>query len=285
MKNIFPVAALVLGFTASAAGAQAPVEQRVPVYEGSAVSGPRVVSSAPAGGSVAAPMAAPVAADVQARLDALDEEMRQLRGQIEQQGYTIDQLRRQLDTARAVAPAAVPTPLAPSAPVVNSGAVTGSAPLGAPQPLGGTTGTAAAPATPAVNGATLPGSAATDSYSQAFALLQQGNYAAAEQGFQGFLQAKPSDPLAGNAQYWLAETFYVRKDYARAAQEFLKGYQGYPSGSKAPDSLLKLALSLSSLGQKDQACRTLTQLNSAYPALSRTLSDRAVQERQRLACS
>lgn len=279
MKRIVPVFAIVLGLSASAADAQAPVEQRIPVYEGASSSGrtPQVLPPGGPGGGSSGVAVSPVA-DAQARLDALEEEMRQLRGQVEQQGYTIDQLRRQLEQSRAAAP--VPQAMAQPAPVAGGAAVTGAAPLAAPQPLTGNSTSPAAPST----AATLPGSAATDSYSQSFALLQQGNYPAAEQGFQSFLQAKPTDPLAGNAQYWLAETFYVRKDYARAAQEFLKGYQTYPTGSKAPDSLLKLALSLSSLGQKDQACRTLTQLHSDYPSLSRTLGDRATQERQRLAC-
>lgn len=283
MKRIVPVFAIVLGLSASAADAQAPVEQRIPVYEGASSSGrtPQVLPPGGPGGGSSGVAVSPVA-DAQARLDALEEEMRQLRGQVEQQGYTIDQLRRQLEQSRAAAPVpqAQPQAMAQPAPVAGGAAVTGAAPLAAPQPLTGNSTSPAAPST----AATLPGSAATDSYSQSFALLQQGNYPAAEQGFQSFLQAKPTDPLAGNAQYWLAETFYVRKDYARAAQEFLKGYQTYPTGSKAPDSLLKLALSLSSLGQKDQACRTLTQLHSDYPSLSRTLGDRATQERQRLAC-
>ena len=281
MKRIVPVFAIVLGLSASAADAQAPVEQRIPVYEGASSSGRTPQVLPPGGGSGG--VAVSPAADAQARLDALEEEMRQLRGQVEQQGYTIDQLRRQLEQSRAAAPVpqAQPQAIAQPAPAMTGGtAVTGSSSLGAPQPLAGNSASPAAPST----AATLPGNAATDSYSQSFALLQQGNYPAAEQGFQSFLQAKPTDPLAGNAQYWLAETFYVRKDYARAAQEFLKGYQTYPTGSKAPDSLLKLALSLSSLGQKDQACRTLIQLNTEYPSLSRTLGDRATQERQRLAC-
>ena len=287
MKHLSPVVAIVLGLSAVAAVAQAPVEQRIPVYEGAPSGGGRV-AAAPlgGGGSIASAPVSPVA-DAQARLDALEEEMRQLRGQVEQQGYTIDQLRRQLEQSRTAAPAAQMQPqMQPMAqqpaPAATNGVASGAASVGAPQPLTGSS-SAATPPAPAAGGS-LPGSATTDSYSQAFALLQQGNYTAAEQGFAAFLQARPSDPLAGNAQYWLAETFYVRKDYARAAQEFLKGYQAYPAGSKAPDSLLKLALSLSSLGQKEQSCRTLTQLNTDYPSLSRTLADRATQERQRLAC-
>jgi tol-pal system protein YbgF len=283
MKHLVPAFALLL-LSATAAMAQAPVEQRAPVYGNGYGKGDYGVKGPSASGSSSSPVAlSPTAtADGQTRLDALEEELRQLRGQLEQQGYTIEQLRRDLEQARSTPPAPQPAT-----------SMTGQTGGGAPQPLvSGSSAGATSPAsatspqtTAASPGGTLPGSAATDSYSAAFGLLQQGNYAAAEQAFQGFLQAKPKDPLAGNAQYWLAETFYVRQDFTRAAQEFLKGYQGYPSSSKAPDSLLKLALSLSALKQTEQACRTLDQLVREYPALSRTLSDRAAQEQQKLACS
>ena len=64
----------------------------------------------------------------------------------------------------------------------------------------------------------------------------------------------PNDPLAGNAQYWIGETYYVRGQYKNAADAFLKGYKKYKSSEKAPDTLLRLGMALAELGQKDAAC-------------------------------
>ena len=71
-------------------------------------------------------------------------------------------------------------------------------------------------------------------------------------------------PLAGNAQYWLGETYYVRKDYENAATAFALGYQKYPKSAKAADDLLKLGMSLGNLGKKPDAC---TRLRAARPRL------------------
>ena len=48
--------------------------------------------------------------------------------------------------------------------------------------------------------------------------------------------------LAGNAQYWYAETFRIRQLYTDAASAYLEGYQKYPKGEKAPINLLKLGV-------------------------------------------
>ena len=50
-------------------------------------------------------------------------------------------------------------------------------------------------------------------YEQAYGYLLQKDYGAAESGFEDFLKRHPNHQLAGNAQYWLGETFYVRGQY------------------------------------------------------------------------
>lgn len=63
-------------------------------------------------------------------------------------------------------------------------------------------------------------------------LLKQGNYEEAGQAFQEFLQLYPQQELAGNAAYWLGESYYARKDYQRSAQIFAR-IKNYPGSSKA----------------------------------------------------
>ncbi len=95
----------------------------------------------------------------------------------------------------------------------------------------------------------------------------------------------PKDPLAGNAKYWLGETFYVRQDYQQAAVTFAEAYQEYPNSGKAPDNLLKLGMSLSALGSSSDACGTFAELLKRYPKAAATILRRAKQEQRRLACS
>ncbi|MBX6324144.1 MAG: tol-pal system protein YbgF, partial [Rhodospirillaceae bacterium] len=122
-------------------------------------------------------------------------------------------------------------------------------------------------------------------YQAAFGLLRAAKYAEAEAAFKRFLQRYPDGPLAGNAQYWIGETYYVRGDYQQAAVAFAEGYQRYPNSSKAADNLLKLGMSLNELGRKQDACAAFDQLQAQFPNLPPALSQKVQHERQRSQCS
>lgn len=123
-----------------------------------------------------------------------------------------------------------------------------------------------------------------DAYNNAFSLLSQREYVEAERELKAFLEAYPNDPLAGNATYWLGETYYVRNDFRQAAVTFLQGYQKDPKASKAPDNLLKLAKSLGNIGDKKEACTTLDRLKKEFPNASATIKQSAAAERKRSGC-
>ncbi len=130
----------------------------------------------------------------------------------------------------------------------------------------------------------LPSGTIQSQYDFAFSLLKQGNYEEAGQAFQEFLELYPQQELAGNAAYWLGESYYARKDYQRSAQIFAEGFKNYPGSSKAPDNLLKLALSFSNLGSTVEACSTLKVLGQRFPQATPTILERMRSERQRLNC-
>ncbi len=132
---------------------------------------------------------------------------------------------------------------------------------------------------------TLPPGSAQDRYDFSYKLLLKGDYSGAEQAFNEWLGAYPDDKLAGNAQYWLAESSYARKDYEKAAANFLKGYQKYPKSPKAPDSLVKLGMSLTNMNQKQQACAVFRQLNADFPNPPPSVRQLAAAERARAGCS
>jgi tol-pal system protein YbgF len=105
----------------------------------------------------------------------------------------------------------------------------------------------------------------------------------AEAGFRSFVEKYPDHNLAGSAQYWLGETYYAQGNYREAAQNFLKGYRQYPKSRRAPDSLLKLGISLARLGQKEQACASYSAVSAEYPKAVEA-KKRAQAESKRAGC-
>jgi len=130
----------------------------------------------------------------------------------------------------------------------------------------------------------LPSGSATAQYNHAFGLLKQANYPAAEAAFKAFIEQHPKDPMAGNAQYWLGETYYTRARYLDAASAFAEGYKRYPKSAKAPDDLLKLGMSLARANQKKNACLALTQLDHDFPNPGAAIKTHAAAEKKRLGC-
>jgi len=95
--------------------------------------------------------------------------------------------------------------------------------------------------------------------------LLRRQFSDAESGFSSFVSKYPDHSLAGSAQYWLGETYYAQGDFRQAAQNFLQGYKGYPKSRRAPDSLLKLGISLNKLGQTQQACAAFGAIGGEFP--------------------
>ncbi len=231
------------------------------------------------------------------RVEALENQVRSLSSQVQQLS---DQLRGQGGAARRsdVTPPAGTTQNAAAPSSFGSTTVTPGTASGGGDAIGGLiSGNGGAPSTGAlgatpspVQTAALPppvDGAAGDPkqlYETAYGYLLQRDYGAAEVAFDDFLKKYPSDSLSGNAQYWLGESHFVRGQYKAAAGAFLKGYQSYAAGAKAPDSLLKLAMSLDRLGQKDAACSSFSELNVKFPNAPQSVKARAQSERQRVGC-
>ena len=130
----------------------------------------------------------------------------------------------------------------------------------------------------------LPAGSASEQYNVAYGLLKQADYPAAEDALKTFIARHPDDPLAGSAQYWLGETYYVRGRYPEAASAFAEGYKRYPKGAKAADDLLKLGMSLARANQKQNAGVALAQLDRDFPSPGNAIKDRSIAEKKRLGC-
>ncbi len=275
----------------------------------------------PSAGQGGGDLAPTQAARIDLRLSQFESALQSLTGQIEDVGFAIDRINARLDRLESDMDARLRQTgqqgLAASPGLVGQGA-TGLAtagqqpssqpaqvaPPGDAQP--GVIGSirqsdleafqsaqpqGVAPAQGATQAATLPpqgyqlpGATARDKYNHAFSLLRQANYGEAELALRAFLAEHADDPLAGNAKYWLGETYYVRGDYQQAAITFAEAYQAYPDNVKAPDNLLKLAMALGSMGETNDSCGTLAELLRRYPNASAAVVQKARQQRQRLAC-
>jgi tol-pal system protein YbgF len=102
-------------------------------------------------------------------------------------------------------------------------------------------------------------------YGRAFDALKAANYPEAIAGMSGFVAQFPTHPLADNAQYWLGQTYYVTRDYAKAIEAFASVGSRSPDSSKAPDALLKKGLSELSLGRNDAARASFNEVLRRYP--------------------
>lgn len=133
-------------------------------------------------------------------------------------------------------------------------------------------------------GSIAPAAKPTGSYDEAYGKIQQKRYAEAETAFKAFLQSHPKDGKVPDATYWLGESYLRRNMNPEAAEQFLKIYQSYSKTKVAPDGLYKLALSLKGMNQKAQACATLAEVGRRYPSLDRQLKTNVEQETKRLSC-
>ena len=120
-------------------------------------------------------------------------------------------------------------------------------------------------------------------YEKHYETLLRRQFGDAEAGFRDFLTKYPDHSLAGSAQYQLGETFYAQGNYQEAARNFLQGYKNYPKSRRAPDSLLKLGLSLRKLDQRDQACAALGSVATEFPRAVEA-KKRAQAELKRAGC-
>lgn len=194
------------------------------------------------------------------RLEQLEREMRQLRGELEEMAHQTEGVKRRqrelyLDLDRRLRELELGAAPAPSAPAAQAPA----SPQGDAPP-------ASAPGEPAEPTVSpIPPAAERQAYDQAFDLLKQGRYDRAAEAFGKFLEEHPDSGYADNAQYWLGEAHYVSRRYDAAAREFQKVLDEHGSSTKVPDALLKLGFTQYELQNWQRARELLEQVVREYP--------------------
>jgi len=211
--------------------------------------------------------------DMLQRLDALQQEVQQLRGMVEEQGHTMDGLTQRqrelyLDIDRRIRQVEV---------AVQASAGAGASPGGGATTAGTVAGAAAGTAAgTAAGAATAAGSAAAATvasdplaeqaaYQQAFNVLKEGHYEESVTALGDFLKRYPNSEYASNAQYWIGEANYVMRRFPDAIKEFNKVIDKFPDSSKTPDAMLKLGYTYYEVEDWAHASEVLNKLVKRFP--------------------
>ena len=190
--------------------------------------------------------------DLYLRLEALQKEVQQLRGDVEQHGFAVNGIKQrqrdlyldidrrlsQLENARTTPSTNTPQSTKPVTPTTARGPVS------------------AASASPA---------AEETAYREAFVLLKEGRYQPAKKRFSDFVAKYPSSGYADNAQYWIGEVNYVTRAFAQAIVEFNKVLSNYPNSQKQADALLKMGYCYYELKDFTKARESLQAVTSRFP--------------------
>jgi len=224
------------------------------------------------------------AASLEVRLSAIEEELRNLRGKVEENENQVHKLSEALDKfqhdtefrfgelAKAAPPAVAAPPKPEEKPVAPNGQTTAG------------DGTLRPPEGDNADQGKTDFATPREHYNYAFRLLNQTQYVQAAAAFDAFIKKYPKDPLVGNAYYWEGDTYYVRRDYVNAADDFRQGFEAAPEGPKAADNLFKLALSLDALNRDKEACVVLQQVMAKFKKSAGTIAQKADQEQKRIGC-
>ncbi|MEI9914542.1 MAG: tol-pal system protein YbgF [Methylovirgula sp.] len=121
-------------------------------------------------------------------------------------------------------------------------------------------------------------------FDAALGYFKQKDYDNAEHGFQSFLDKNPKSRLTVEATYLLGESYFARGHAREAAEQFLKISTTYSASSRAPEAMLRLGESLRTLGAKEQACATFSEVPRKYPNASAAVKAGAEREAKRSQC-
>ncbi len=158
-------------------------------------------------------------------------------------GDRVSQVMEQLDALRVAGNVA--------APVAAGTGLTGTEGEGVVDPATGEVGT--------------PVPAPRELYSQAYADFARGNYDLAIQGFTEYMTHYPETDFTDNAQYWIGECLYGKKQYAEAIEAWNTLFRHYPSSDKLPDGRVKKGMALERLGRRSQALVEYRYVVDRYP--------------------
>jgi len=196
-------------------------------------------------------------------IQQLQDEVRALRGQIEQQDYRLKQMeRQQLDRYRDLDGRISALQAAPSLGAVPSAT---NAPTLEQPPVAGAQARPALPAEPVIPPTPSVSGDDAKAYREAFALVKARNFPKAADAFSTFIKDFPNSARVVNAHYWLGEVYLAEQKPEQARESFLKVVSQYANDRKAPDAAYKLGIIYNQLGDKAKAVEYFDLVIKQYP--------------------
>jgi TolA-binding protein len=213
------------------------------------------------------------------RVDALEDQVRQLRGRLDETQNQLQQQNQDLgkridDLAFQINPQGA-QPRAPQSPQ-----------LGAPPPGYPPQGPAPAMSVPppAPRPAAPPGPRTPEiALQEGHAALARRDYPAAEAAAREVL-ANRTSPRAYDARLLLAQALSGERQYAQAAIAFDDAYNSSRKGAHAQEAMLGLAESLSAINEKKAACDELTRMRTEFPQLRPDIAAGATAAERKTGC-
>lgn len=223
------------------------------------------------------------ATDPSLRIQQLEEQVRNLTGQVEDLGFQmlqmeekIRKMQEDMEFRLQDLESGMATP--PSGGTGNAADIgdEATATMDAPPPNPEPSATADVPAD--LPEAAEGGGSDADFYKLAYDLILSGDYQQAEEAFGEFVLSYPDSPLIPDASFWLGESMLAQQKYNEAAKTFLNAYKAYGDSAKAPEMLLKLGQSLAGMDNKDAACATFAEVPTRYPNAAQAVLTKAQAE-------
>jgi len=216
-----------------------------------------------------------------ARVDALEAQLRQLTGQVEEQGYRNRMIEEQLTRLRTDLQGRIDR-LEQQAPAVR---VTPPVPVETPRnERPAPTETTTATADPTAPAPARPTDDAEAAYNAGYRLWNAGQYAEAQQALEQAATSHPNSRWASWARNLQGRAYLDDNKPATAARILLANYQGNPQGERAADSLYYLGQSLTRLNRRSEACRVYDELEQVYPNMRDFIRTRLPQARTDARC-
>ena len=217
-------------------------------------------------------------ANLNSRLDSLEAQLASLTGQVEQQENQLRTLEARLKALEAGVKNVDTTPVATAPPTKAAAAAT---PKAGPVPKGMTAREKAVSAVEKPSS----GDGFTDNYDYGYRLWEAKFFPEAQVQLQATVDNYPKHPRVSFARNLLGRAWLDEGKPASAAKIFYANYKDIPDGERAPESLYFLGVSLTQMKQTTDACKTFTQLETAFPEESSgRLSDRLKAARSSAKC-
>ena len=104
-----------------------------------------------------------------------------------------------------------------------------------------------------------------EAYQYAFDLMRNRQYQESLAGFEEIIVAFPNGQYTPNAFYWIGELYLAQGDNEKSRQSFIQVISLYPDHQKIPDAMYKLGVVYFALGDNQSALRYLGQVQQEYP--------------------